>query len=183
MFWARECPPRQPRRGRCAFSRYNPCIRFSRYRITLVKRTRQHDWYFRGHGWRTWFATVRCPFRRSCLTADSNLLNKLSHLLICTKLKLLNKKICLNLVAARFFLLAKRRANLRSDLLRIQHFLQKLLMGLVLEWGETPKTALLRFSQQRDWISRGNLGIPHAQVGEPAHRKCFTAPPIGVYPP
>ena len=54
----------------------------------------------------------------------------------------------------------------RSDLLRIQHFLQKLLMGLVLEWGETPKTALLRFSQ----------------VGEPAQRKCFTAWPIGVYP-
>ena len=37
--------------------------------------------------------------------------------------------------------------------LRVQHFLQKLLMG------ETPKTALLRFSQ----------------VGEPAQRKCFTA--------
>ena len=50
-------------------------------------------------------------------------------------------------------------------------------MGLVLEWGGTPKTALLRFSQQRDWISRGNLGIPHAQVGEPAQRKYLTFRP------
>ena len=51
--------------------------------------------------------------------------------------------------------------------------------------GETPafplaKTALWRFSQQRDWISRGNLGIPHAQVGKPAQRKCFTVSPYRI---
>ena len=55
--------------------------------------------------------------------------------------------------------------------------LTKVAHGACPRMGKTPafplaKTALLRFSQQRDWISRGlssngeNLGIPHAQVGE-----------------
>ncbi len=42
------------------FSCCNPCIRFSRYKINLVKRARQLGWYF---------------LRRPYFTADLNLLN------------------------------------------------------------------------------------------------------------
>ncbi len=65
--WGLSLNGEKPQRGRCAFLYCNPCIHLSRYRIILVKRARQYDWYFRGHGWRTKFATVRCPFRRPSL--------------------------------------------------------------------------------------------------------------------